>query len=146
MYIHTLNGDHVSVSVLIVPKLAAPIRNSVSAHVDKLPYLQELPLAHTVSSDENFHISILIGAYFYWNFIQDHVVHGDRPTAVDTTLGYLLSGTMPPSQSIYITCSQALALSCTTEEDVEHSSFWMVESMGTHQSNKILIQTSSSST
>ena len=69
MYIHILNGGHVSVSVLIVPKLAAPIRNSVHAHVDKLPYLQGLPLAHPVTSDENFHISILIGADIYWNFI-----------------------------------------------------------------------------
>ena len=134
IYIHTLNGDHVSVSVLIVPKIAAPIHNSVRAHVNELSYLQGLQLAYPVTSDENFHISILTGADFYWNFIQDHVVCGDGPTAVESRLGYLLSGPMPLSQSIYMTCSQVLTLSCTTE-DVDHSSFWMIESMGTTSVN-----------
>ena len=42
--IQTLNKGHIPISVLLVPKLTAPIRNSIRAHLDKLPYLQELPL------------------------------------------------------------------------------------------------------
>ena len=67
--IQTLNKGHVPTSVLIVPKLAAPIHNSVQTHLDKLPYLQGFPLAHPVTSDENFQISILIRADFYQQFI-----------------------------------------------------------------------------
>lgn len=55
-------------------------------------YLQKLPLAHPVTGDENFKISILIGAGYYWYFIQDNIVRGDGPAAVQWHLGYLLSG------------------------------------------------------
>ena len=51
VFIQTLNKGHIPISVLTVPKLAAPIRNSVCAHLDKLPYLQALPLAYPVTSD-----------------------------------------------------------------------------------------------
>ncbi|XP_065918800.1 uncharacterized protein [Dysidea avara] len=128
--IQTLNKGHIPISVLIVPKLAAPIRNSIRAHLDKLPYLQELPQAHPVTSDENFHISILIGADYYWQFIQDRIVRGDGPTAVKSRLGYLLSGPLPSTKSAYVTCSQVLAFSCVTE-DTDCHQFWTVESMGT---------------
>ena len=115
---------------MIVPKLAAPIHNSVRTHLDKLPYLQALPLAHPVTSDENFLISILIGADFYWQFIQDRIVCGEGPTAVESRLGYLLSGPLPFPHSVYITCSQVLTLSCITEE-VDCDSFWQIESTAT---------------
>ena len=68
--IHTLNGIKLPVSVLIVPELATPVRNSIRTHLNHLPYLHHLPLAHPVTSDENFHISILIEADFYWRFVQ----------------------------------------------------------------------------
>jgi len=133
--VQTLNKGYIPVSVLIVPKLAAPIRNSVRAHLDKLPYLAGLPLAHPVTSDENFYISILIGADFYWQFIQNRIVRGDGPTAVESKLGYLLSGPLPFKFSTYITCSQVLTLSCIIEK-VDCDIFWQIESMGTTSEKK----------
>ena len=88
--VHTLNGKRIPISVLIVPKLAAPIRNSVRAHLRDIPYFQKLPLAHPVTGDENFEISILIGADYYWHFVQDNIVWGNGPAAVKSQLGYLL--------------------------------------------------------
>jgi len=122
-----VNKGHIPISVLIVPKLAAPIRNSVRAH---LAQLHGLPLAHPVTSDENFHISILIGADFYWQFIQDRIVRGEGPTAVQSRLGYLLSGSLLYSDSFYIACSQVLTLSCFTE-NVDCDQFWQIESVTT---------------
>jgi len=95
-----MNGGQIPVSVLVVPKLAAPVRNFIRTHLNHLPYLSGLTLAHPVTSDENFRISVLIGADHYWEFIQDHVVRGDGPTAVKSRLGYLLSGPLPVPQSI----------------------------------------------
>ena len=51
----------IQISVLIVPKLAAPIRNSVRTHIHTVPYLKSLSLAHAVTGDESFDISVLIG-------------------------------------------------------------------------------------
>ena len=130
IFIHTLNDIKISVSVLLVPELAAPIRNSVRTHLNQLPYLQGLPLAHPVTSDENFHISVLIGADFYWGFVQDCVVRGDGPTAVESRLGYLLSGPLPLSTSVTTSCVQVSSLSCITE-GTDHDTFWNVESIGT---------------
>lgn len=128
--VHTLNGTKILVTVLIVPKLAAPVRNSVRTHLNQLSYLQHLPLAHPVTNDENFDITILIGADFYWRFVQDNVVRGDGPTAVESRLGYLLSGPLPLSQSVSTSCVHISSLSCIIE-DTDYSTFWKMESMGT---------------
>ena len=125
--IHTLNAGQIPVSVLVVPKLAAPVRNSTRTCLRQLPYLNGLTLAHPVTSDENFHFSVLIGADHYWEFVQDRIVHGDGPTAVQSRLGYLLSGPLPVSQT---TSFHISVLSCTVEE-TEHNTLWQVESLGT---------------
>lgn len=39
IFIHTLNNIKISVYVLIVPELAAPVHNSVRAHLNQLSYL-----------------------------------------------------------------------------------------------------------
>ena len=53
-----VHGTRIQISVLIVPELAAPIRNSVHVQLHAIPHLQNLPLA---TADENFDISVLIG-------------------------------------------------------------------------------------
>ena len=113
--IHTLNGSQIPISVLIVPKLAAPVRNSIRTHLNQFSYLQGLTQAHPVTSDENFSILVLIVADYYWQFIQDHVVRGDGPTAVQSRLGYLLSGPLPLPQPTSTTSLHISILSCTTE-------------------------------
>ena len=130
IFVHTLNGTKILVNVLIIPKLAVPVCNSVCTQLNQLSYLQQLPLAHPVTNDENFDINILIRADFYWRFVQDTVVRGDGLTAVESKLGYLLSGPLPLSQSVSTPCIQVSSLSCLIE-DADYSTFWKVESMGT---------------
>ena len=131
--IHTVNGGQIPVSVLVVPKLAAPVRNSIRAHLNNFPYLSGLTLAHPVTSDENFCVSVLIGADHYWEFIEDQVVRGDGPTAVESRLGYLLSGPLPSPQSIETTNLHISAFSCIThsEEASHNNTLWQIESMST---------------
>jgi hypothetical protein len=57
-----------------VPKIATPFQNKVRAPIKDLPYLRKLKLAHPVTSDENFEISLLIGADHYWDFVEDHII------------------------------------------------------------------------
>jgi len=130
IYIHTLNSGQIPVSVLVVPRLTASVCNSTRACLSQLPYLSGLTLAHPVTSDKNFHISVLIGADYYWEFIQDHIVRGDGPTTVQSRLGYLLSGPFPVRQLIEATSFHVSALSCIMEEAEPHT-LWKVESVGT---------------
>ena len=87
-------------------------------------------MAHPITSDENFHVSVLVGADYYWQFIQDHVVRGDGPTAVQSRLGYLLSGPLPSPQHTDTTSLHVSILSCTTG-GATPSRFWNMESTGT---------------
>ena len=81
--------------VLIVPTIAAPLTNRIHYEASKLPYLQGLKLAHPVTDEDKFEISMLTGANFYWDVVENQIVQGDGPTAVKSKLGYLLSGPMP---------------------------------------------------
>ena len=93
--VHTLSGDKIPVSVLIVPKIAPPIQNYVRTSLTHLPHIMGIKLAHPVTDEENFEISMLIGADYYWTFVEDHTIRGTGPTAVASKLGYLLSGILP---------------------------------------------------
>ena len=93
--IQTVTGDKIPVSVLIAPKIAPPLQNMLRTSLQQMPHLKGLHLAHPITENENFEISILIGADYYWSFVQDHVIRGDGPTAVESKLGYLLSGPLP---------------------------------------------------
>ena len=54
-----------------------------------------IKLAHPMTDDENFEISILIGADYYWTFVEDHTIRGTGSTTAASKLGYLLSGPLP---------------------------------------------------
>ena len=84
------------VSALIVPHIATSLQNSFQACVKNIPHLQGLVLAHPITREEKFEISLLIGADHYWDFIEDHIIRGNGPTAMQSKLGYLLSGPLPP--------------------------------------------------
>ena len=92
--------DKVSISVLTVPFTAAPIKNSVQTSIENFPHLHGLKLAHPITNEHNFHISILIGADYYWYFVEDKIIRGKGATAQQSKLGFLLSGPMssPTSQ------------------------------------------------
>ena len=64
--VQTESGELIPISVLIVPSIAAPIQNLVSTSVYTMPHLRDLKLAHPVTSEGNFAISLLIGTDYYW--------------------------------------------------------------------------------
>ena len=108
----------------------------VSSFGEQVSAVKRLPvvtiLIHTLNGIK-LPVSILIVpelADFYWCFVQDRVVRGDGPKAVESRLGYLLSGPLPLSQSVSTSCVQISNLSCITEH-TDYNTFWKVESMGT---------------
>ena len=88
------NRQMITVRVLIVPTITTPNSNRLQHAVSALPYLRELKLAHPGTADSTFAISMLIGADFSWDLVEDHVIRGNGPTAVKSKIGYLLSGSV----------------------------------------------------
>ena len=58
----TTRGKNIPLRVLMVEKIATPLQNHLSRQIQDMPHLRGLKLAHPVTSDENFAISLLIGA------------------------------------------------------------------------------------
>jgi len=58
----TRTGDEVTLSVLVVPTIATPLKisNLVYQAVKQLPYLQELDLAHFIMHFSDFDTTVLI--------------------------------------------------------------------------------------
>ena len=57
IYLETKTGTK---SVLFVPTIAAPLQNAVQSQLTQLPYLQGLTLAHPVTSEKEFKLSLQI--------------------------------------------------------------------------------------
>ena len=126
----TSTGHLMPILVLVVPNITAPLNNTIRTTLSNVPYLKGLPLAHSVSSAENFEISLLVGADFYWNFIGDHVVRGDGPTAVSYRLGYVLSRPLSvPQSSNSVSSFLNVAVSHDTDAQ-ELQRFWKVKDAG----------------
>ena len=94
IYVKTKSGE-LPITVLIVPTIATPLRNTLKTNVTQLLHLRGLPLGHPVMRDGSFKISLLIGSDHYWDIVEDHIIRGNGLTAMSSKLGYLLFGPLP---------------------------------------------------
>ncbi|XP_071136873.1 uncharacterized protein [Mytilus edulis] len=92
--LQTDTGKNIVINTLIVLEIAVLIHNSISQTSRSLPHLSGLKLADYVHSGDRFEINLLIRADHYWDIIEDKVIRGNGPTAVQSNIGYLLSGSM----------------------------------------------------
>ena len=130
IYLETIIGDRLPLSVLIVPTTAAPVQHVTHYTTAELPYLKGLQLATPMTAGEQFEITLLIGADHYWQVVEDHIVRGQGPTAIKSRLGYLLSGPLTPrrEQSKHYAAS---VLHVSTQPVVDTQLFWTMESTAT---------------
>ena len=131
--VETESGHTIPISVFIVPFIAAPLNNYLHTSIENFPHLRGLKLAHPITNIENFQVSVLIGADYYWTFVEDKIVRGDGPTAQQSKLGFLLSRPVPcltsqtsATNPLHIT---TMAIASTEEPNLDR--FWSVEEAGT---------------
>ena len=75
--IETDDEQKLEIEVIIVPKIAAPIQTKSRNEIKTLPYLNGLKLAHPITAEDKFNISLLIGADFYWSIVENEIIRGD---------------------------------------------------------------------
>ena len=129
----TTNGEHIPVHVLVIDQIDTLLQNNFRQQVQTIPHLKGIQLAHPVTSDENFEILLLIGEDQYWDIVKDMVIRGQGPTAVESKLGYLISGPlqikcMVNRTDTVVNLLQTLSCTSVAERDLEH--FWFLESVG----------------
>ena len=131
IHLHSSTGEAIPLSVLIVPTISTPLRNTTLTQITQLPYLKGISLAHPVTEAAQFEISLLIGADHYWDIVEDHINRGSGPTAMKSKIGYLLSGPLSHSENLI---TNDYVLNITTqqpEENCDLQQFWAIESTGT---------------
>ena len=69
----TDTNERLTLEALVVPEIATPFQNHLPSIVPNLQYLKGLKLAHPVTANEQFDISLLIGVDYYWQTVQDEV-------------------------------------------------------------------------
>ena len=129
--VQTNVGEIIPKTVLIVPSIAIPIQNLFRVALDNVPHLRGLELAHPITSDQNFQISLLIGTDHYWSFVHDHIVRGEGPTAQKSKLRYLLSGPLPSSSNQVSSVMLQMNSTISQPQDPDLQYFWSVETIAT---------------
>ena len=90
--IKTQAGNYIQITAVVVPQISTPIRNMPVRDINKFQHLRNIKLAHPPTDDKTSDITVLIGADYYWDIVENHTIRGNGPTAVASKLGYLLSG------------------------------------------------------
>ena len=126
----TVTGESIPLTVLVVPRIATPIQHTISFTVTQLPHLQNLPLAHPLTTNKEFNISLLVGADHYWDIVGNRIIRGDGPTAVESKLGYLISGPSPIPISQFVTSANSVMMLTTPTSEFNLEKFWDLESIG----------------
>ncbi|XP_063447979.1 uncharacterized protein LOC134727528 [Mytilus trossulus] len=142
IYIKGLTNTLIPIEVLIVPQIAYPI-HTYARNQSSFQHLNGLKLAHPALQDEDFEISVLVGADYYWDIVGNRVIRGSGPTAVQSKVGYLLSGpiqlnTYSNNQS---TSSIMNILIPHRLEECEIHKFWEIESIGTEIDSEVKAKT-----
>ena len=129
VYVKTNSNEEIPIRVLIVENIASLLQLHCTDIINTKPYLRELPLAHPVTNHENFEISLLVGADHYWDIVEDRIIRGNGPTAMQSKIGYLLSGPLPSTHSAN-EAANFLIFSTSPLQEVDLQRFWSLESMG----------------
>nr|XP_047139172.1 uncharacterized protein LOC124815072 [Hydra vulgaris] len=122
-----------------VKEICAPINGqNIEFAIKHYSHLKGLKLAERNCTDKNVRVDILIGADFYWSFVENEVIKGvDGPVALKSKLGFLLSGNViGNSDNCSVLHSHVLKVSSefSSDQAVFHNSmlsFWDSEAIGT---------------
>ena len=124
-------GIGVVIKAVVLDVIVNPLDDPHRKALTQMPHLKNIPLAHpTDTGSKPFEIDLLIGGNFYWNFVGDHVIRGPGPTAVESRLGYLLSGPLDGQNQTLLTTSTILHVQAIEQFDLTR--FWTLESLGIH--------------
>jgi len=91
-------------------------------------------MAHLISGSSSCAIDLLIGADFYWDIVENHIVRGKGPTAVASKLGYLLSGPLQSTQADKVAHMMNINITSLPEAiSFDMEKFWKLKSIWINQ-------------
>ena len=133
------NGQCQSLTLFSVPTICEPLASHALVDCrETYPHLAGLEFADVPGGTQELHVDILIGSDHCWDLITGRVQRGtDGPVAIDTKLGWVLSGPISVSCQTHtslslvshaLTVDSQLLEAQTLNETMR--SFWELESFG----------------
>ncbi len=140
----TLDGGMV-LHLLAVPVICEPLAaQPLALCLESYEHLSNLELADSTSDNSAMEIDLLVGSDYYWELATGRICCGnDGPIAVETKLGWVLSGPVPAVES---SCSLLTAHTLKVDSREERSlddalrAFWELESLGICGANQSVHQ------
>ena len=88
------HGDDVQLSAFVIPLICDPLQSQSIVYASVThAHLRGLKLADYSTGEDDIMVDILVGSDQYWQLVSGKVVRGDDgPTAIQTKLGWVLSG------------------------------------------------------
>lgn len=128
-------NNSVNITALSFPVICSPLPSRIDVNC---PHLEGLELADDWS-DQRGSIDLLIGSDHYWDIVQGDIIRGKNgPTAVSSSLGWLLSG--PVDESVEDTSTHSNLIisrstdtgSITADDNLVKTieKFWETEAIG----------------
>lgn len=125
---------HRDVELYVVPFICSPV---CGQHIElaqaTFEHLINLPLADSTDGISELEVDVLIGEDFYWSFILGKIASGSNgPVAVETPLGWVLSGVMkdPSVQNVNLSILKVAVEPVDRVVEQKLKDFWSLESIG----------------
>ena len=125
------NTDAIYVTATVVPKICDNISyERIKWHALDYDCFKELPFADKSITgkynNNNQSIDILIGADYYWSFIEDHIIRTKKgPVAIKSKLGYVISGPININKKVNTATLFIQSDNSEINEKLEY--FWSLE-------------------
>ena len=89
-------------TALAVPLICSPLKDQALQFAQQsYSHLADLELADDPTEDCGSEVDLLIGKDFYWSFFTEGMKRGESgPVAMETSLRWVLSGSMPSAPSL----------------------------------------------
>ena len=139
----TDQGEGVELSAFVVPIICDPLQSqSIAQATQTYAHLSGLKLADQGTYEDEVEVDILVGSDQYWSLVSGRVVRGEHgPTAIETKLGWVLSGPIPEgiqvdSQQSNLVTTHVLKTAVNpidvTNETLDGNlrTFWELKSLG----------------
>ena len=130
------SGITIQLMLSTVPLICEPLSCQPIAYTkEKYKHLADLNLADYSRVGDELQIDVLIGSDHYWQLVTGQVIHGQSgPTAIDTHLGWVLSGPVCSDANLrdlhYPAHSMLVHTSDESSMDNVLKNFWELESLG----------------
>lgn len=140
----TLDGE-IELRLLTTPIICEPLEaQPVTLCVNLYEHLSALELADSSDGNSAMEVDLLLGSDYYWELATGRVSRGeDGPVAMETKLGWVLSGPVPAIESsCSLVTTHTLRVDACEESSLNDTlrAFWDLESLGISGSSRSVHQ------